>query len=408
MAGLNIVALSLALTLLGAGPNPNSLEETSALTRALRTANATMAVADASARAEADARAHTFLGPLGLTWLREGLTGEHGVDEDALTLSQVFEVSGRASLRADAARASGLRAKHEAEANRLRYIALVRLCFHRVRVAQERSSVFRLWRTELLETTRQLEERVKGGAEPGWASRHGHHELTHATLELKRSEAERDALMAKLMVLTGWERPEQPPSLSAPDLPSLEQGGVATYLTRLERHPSALAIAAQQTRASLLTEAGERAWVPDLELNAGFKRAGNAHSESQGYVAGAKLSIPLGGEAHAEGARGRAEQRRAQRELYAWRLRQSAQLREAYVRAERIIEAARLAQLHLEDGHELLLRSAHAAYKGGELDLDGLLEAHSDARDDRLQALSLSEEAWKAVIRLDLVSGGKP
>ena len=359
----------------------------------------------AGALRDAEAAALTPFGATSLGWTREEVFGEAGNDEDMLTLSQSIELAGRTGRRAAAARARGAADRHAADARKNAYITQTRHIFHDARLAMERAQVYRLWRDQVTHANQRLKLRVKAGAEAGWANQHSHHELARAELLVARSEAKQDALSAQLLALIGW-RPGVPaPSLSAPELPTVMPGGVNTYLARLAAHPTSLMLEAQLRSGALQREAGARSWVPDLQVSVGYKTATTADERGHGYAAGAQLSAPLWGDPTGEQALGRAEILRAKHELRLWTSEHAAKVRRAYVMAERLIAVATKASEHLAHGHERLLAAAQLAYQGGEIDLDGLLEAHADARDDRLQAIDLKRQAWRAVVNLDHLTG---
>ncbi|MGB0591708.1 MAG: TolC family protein, partial [Myxococcota bacterium] len=365
-------------------------------------------VQDAGLNAEAEARAQTALGPTSMGWNREQLFGPAGADEDTVQLTQSLELSGRAGQRALALRATGAAARHAAEAVRHTHTAHLRTTFHKARFARERTEVFESWRAQLADAEGRVSARVRAGAAPAWASQHSHHELARGEIIVAQGSAERDGLVAELLSLLAWPEGAEAPRLIAPDMPQLMEGGVDAYTSRLNEHPTTLMYTARARSGDLRRAAGRRAWVPDLEVSLGFKTAAQAATRELGYTAGAQLSLPLGGDRSGDEGVGLAQRTRATHDLRLWTHHQEARVRRAYIRAERLIAVAQKAEAHLSHGHEKLLAAAKHAYDGGELDLGGLLEAHADARDDRLQALELRGQAWLAVIELDHLVGHTP
>ena len=383
-----------------------TLEESTVLMRALRAVNMSQIIDNASARGDADAGVHSSVGPTGLSWAREAVVGDQGSDEDVIKLTQRFDLSGRPEFRAEAAKAAGLSARHSAEVFKLEYTSHIRLLFHRCKSAKQRLDAHASWTEGLRDVGLRIKQRAESGAEPEWVSQHSEHEIARGVIQMKRTQAEHDAIMAELLALMQWEDGMPPPTLIAPALPSLAPGGLSAYLDNLRHHPSALALKAQQKSASLREDAGKRAWVPEVEVSLGFKRAGGKEEQGQGYAAGANLVLPLSGGAHAESSQARADYQRASRALSLWQLHQSAKTKNAYLRAERLIQIAKEAEAHLEEDRQRMLTTAHNAYDGGELGAAELLDAYRDVRDDRLQAIALFEDAWKAAIHLEEISGG--
>ena len=145
-----------------------------------------------------------------------------------------------------------------------------------------------------------------------------------------------------------------------------------------------------------------------MGVSVGYKTVGSSAGRNHGYTAGVNLSVPLGGDGSGEAAKGRIQAERGRSREHLWTVRHDAGIRQAFVRARRLVEVATSASEHLAHGHTQLLAGARLAYEGGELDLDGWLEAHADARDDRLEALQLAQQAWLAHIELERLAGGAP
>jgi outer membrane protein, heavy metal efflux system len=392
----------------GLSQTPESLDEAAAVAMALEHLGFDAVVRDAARGGEAAADAHTALGPTSMGWTREELFGADKSDEDSLVLSQSLELSGRAARRAAAARATGAAARHGAEARRNDHVAHLRSSFHEARLARERTEVYTAWRHRLSESESRIRQRVEAGAEAAWASQHSHHEVARGELMVAQAQAESDGVMAQLLSLLGWRDGLPAPALTASALPVMMQGGVDAYIAHLTAHPTSLMFEARARSGSLRRDAGARAWVPDLEVSVGYKTASGSESRGHGYTAGAQLSLPLGGERAAEEGIGRAQATVAQNQGRLWAHEQVAALKRAYIRTERLIAVANQANEHLIHGHEKLLASARLAYEGGELDLDGLLEVHADARDDYLQAIDLKGQTWRAMIELDHLTGRSP
>jgi len=394
------------LCLLVIGADPASLSESDAVTRAMSHLAMSTLERQAGAAHLADASGQSVLGPTSLGWQREALFGGGSHAEDSVILSQRLEVSGRAALRTEAFEADAEALRLGAVAQQARMEASVRTVFHHARFATMRVAVLKDWHDAVRATHGRVEKRVAVGQEAAWAEEHSHHEVVRAELRLALSESTRASAHAHLAGLVGWSVSQAMPSLEGDALPPSRYGSLDAWIARLDEHPAALALQSRRRAGELRIDAGQRGWVPELDVSVGYKRIDTPAETQDGYVAGVNLSLPLGGEAQAEAARGRAERDLAHGELHLWLESQRALVRKAYVHFGRILKVVTRANEHLSHGHEALLSAAETAYDGGELDLYGLLEAHADARDDRLSAVDLAEKAWLAEIALVRLTGG--
>ena len=408
-------ALSAALlaVMISSTPQPSGsmapsgpMTEQAVVDRALHHLGVSEAANAAGGEARAAASAHTALGPTSFGWDREHTFGSGGGDEDALTVGQSFQLSGRAGLRAKADELRGEAAVINAGVAVIDLEAQIRLRFHAARAAAARVAVLEIWQQRLTVAEELVEVRVQADEEAGWARIHTHHELARAEMATATAIAERDAAQAELAALIGLAPEAELPELVSGRTPDLDPRSLRTFLARLDEHPAVRSALTRERAADQLKQSGERAWVPSLDVAVGYKTAGSGGGRSHGYVAGLNVSVPLGGDGSGESARGEALAVRARAEARTWRGRQEALVRRAFARTVQLAAAAAKAVEHLAHGHEALLKAAALAYQGGELDLDGMLEAQADARDDRLAVIDLTERAWQARVQLDRWSGG--
>ncbi len=331
----------------------------------------------------------------------------HDEMEQAVVLSQRFDLARRRGLLAEAGEMRARSAAAGGESLRLEVAAEARRRFYQVLHSQGRHAVISGW----IERLGGAHELVAHRKAAGDASRYERHrlerELRAARAELAAEGAARDAAWLRLAALMG--EPATPtaswPRVRGRLLPSqAEPAAIAPLGERADLR--ALELEAQAAQIEL--EAAERGWVPELGLSAGWRSVAAGDERRHGFAAELSLSLPIFD--HGQGAEARAralgQQARARREL---RLQSAAgELAAARTRLRALIRAAQRFRQDSSRASAALVRMAEQGYGGGELELLELLDAHRAAVEDELRALELELAARHARIDLDRALGGTP
>lgn len=353
-------------------------------------------------RAEAQA-ARVWPNP-DVAWAREHTFGSGGAAEDALTVSQRFELSGRRGLIASSIEERARAVEIGAGATRIAIAAQARAQFYELMAARRRAATLGAWVERVGRALHVAQRRETAGESSAFDARRLARELALARAQVGAAQADAARAWGSLRALMGDPGTQEEPPPLAGDLlppPPAQGEGDAGLATR----PDLLAIDAELESARLLDEAASRAWAPDLAIGAGWKGVETDAGRADGYVVMASISLPLFTSAGAE-------------EQMAASTRRAAMARRALLLDEATREAAgRRAELRAlidtvgalranaaETG--ALVSLAEAAFLGGEMGILGLLDAQRAALDDGLAIVELELRARRASIDLDLLLGG--
>ncbi len=143
-----------------------------------------------------------------------------------------------------------------------------------------------------------------------------------------------------------------------------------------------------------------------MELGGGLKTVDVGSRRDSGFAAALTLPIPLFSRDQDERLRGDARARAARGRLSLALVAARADVAGLHAEATRLGAAA---ARHRESGAadaDALLRTAEAAYRGGEVGVLELIDAYRAALDADLSLLELERAARRARIDLDRTSGG--
>ncbi len=160
--------------------------------------------------------------------------------------------------------------------------------------------------------------------------------------------------------------------------------------------------------AELQGDAAARGWIPPVTVGAGPKIVDAGGDRDTGFAVSASLPIPVFQRQQAARIRADGEARHALGQLSWRRAAALARLRGAWRNAGRLTDAARSFAGKMEGASAQLVRSAEAAYRGGEIGVLELLDAYRSNLDDELRRLDLEMQARFARIALDVTVGGGP
>lgn len=354
--------------------------------------------------ARADAvRSRLWPNPV-LSWSREETRGGPAAATDQLAVvSQTLDLSGRRGLRSDAAARRVEVARSRGAVSRLVLEGEVRGRFHEALAADRRVAAFReaLRRTDDLAAA--VARRHVAGDASGYDRSRVDRERAGFAARLAVEEASQARARARLAALLG-----------GGDLPP-----PAGDLLPASTLPPADAFAARVTsRADLRTfaleaEAGEleervagRGWLPELTLTGGYRGTTVAGERLDGVAVGISLPFPVFDRAQDEGLRGGGRRRAARARLALETQAALADVRALHAQAAVLTEAARRFRAEGLDAARRLAGTAAAAYRGGELAILDLVDAHRGTLDAELQAIELDLAARRARLDLAVVTGG--
>ena len=387
--------LILALLLLAAPASAAPLTVEDAVRRALARPQLAAIVdgAAGAAAAEADARGRSANPEL--AYEHEQLFGS-GSLEQAVVLSQRFDLGGVRSRRARAGRKRVEIARVEGVARRVGIEADVRGRFSNVQFRQRRHEVVQGWASRLERVHEVIVQREAAGEASMYDRKRIARELTRARAEVDVEATEREVAWMRLDALVnlgeaaqGW------PRVAGDALPASAPAGGHDLTTR----PDLRLLALDAAAAELDREAAERMAIPDLVVSAGWRSAAE-DTRRHGFVAGLALDLPIFEDGRAQAAGARASQARAlaRRDLDLGEA--GLEIEAARTRAARLTAAARAFHGTSAQAAAELVRTAELSYAGGELGLLELLDAYRGAADDALRVLELDRAARDAATTL--------
>lgn len=323
--------------------------------------------------------------------------------ESTLQLSQEFDVSGRRTLRRQAAEHRLDAIQAEGDAARRRLVAEVRTAFADALYRDQTRHALRAWGERIDAANRIVRELAKAGEASGYERRRLERERQAAQARTARAEADYLRAREVLLGVLGQQQTRTPDP--AGDLVPDEAPSLTIAQANLRRRPDLQALLAQAEAFDRERRAAERAWIPDVTLGAGPKRIEESGRTDHGLAVSLSIPLPIFD-------RGQPAQKRATAEAtltradHALRLeRWEAELRGVWAQAGELRRAAIAFRKEAITGSRDLARIAEAAYRGGESTLLELLDGYRSELDAETTTLDLELAARLARIELDLLSG---
>lgn len=336
-------------------------------------------------------------------YVREPGRGGPAPSDQALLVSQTFDVSGRRALRREAAEARVDVAGSSNAFRRIELAADVRQRFHDALYRQLVVSATETWTRRFARVESIVEKRARGGEASGFDRRRLAAELQTAEARLAAERSDLERAQARLGAL--MDRPfEAPPTLLG-TLPPQSPPSLEFGLARLTERPDLHALSRRAQAAELERQAAARGWVPDVTLGLGAKQYDDTGGRRTGPLLQVSLPMPFFDRLQALERRAAAEALSARGEYGLGRARAEGELRGLQGQLEQLVRAAAQyrARTVAESGE--LLRIAEAAYQGGESSVLELLDAYRSALAVELTALELERKARQARIEYDVLTG---
>ncbi len=395
-------ALLLALPLAAWAQIP-SLSESDAVHRALARSELADLERGTVESARADALAAGQWPNPTLSYGRERLRGSPSATEESWQVSQAFDLSGRRSLRREAAE---LRVEAAYSGNNLRrqeLAAETRRRFHETLYKQELVHATEAWVRQFARVERVIEKLTRAGEASGFDRRRLVRERQTAEARLAGERADLDRARERLLALieaSGKDAGEIRGTLLPAALPPL-----AAALDRLDHRPDLQLLARRAEAADLEGRAAARGWLPEVTVGVGPKRVDDGFNREHGTVVSLSLPLPVFDRQQATGQRAAAEAVHARGEHGLARARAEGELRGLHRQTQRLITAAADYRTRAVAASGDLLGIAEAAYQGGESSLLELLDTYRGALEAETTALDLEWKARQARIDYDLLTG---
>lgn len=400
VARLCVVALASLVPLRGAA----QLTEDEAVHRAMSRPEVRDAIeGDVDVSAGEALRARMWPNPVASYVREQTWGGSNRSAEDYALLTQSFEISGRRELRGEAADSRVQAARARGMSSRLVLEAEVRARFYELVALEARAAAVReaLGRTEKLAAAIALRERA--GDVSGYDRRRLEREHASFAARLAVEQARAGRARERLGGLLGEKTPVRVVGVLLP------QEGLASpeaLADRVGTRPDLLALADEVRAGRLEHQAAGRSWIPELVLTGGYKGIGLDAGRLNGFVAGVAIPLPILDRNQDEAMRGTGRAKAAKARLDLETDMAGAEVRGLRSEAVELASAARRFRADAAGTSLALTVTAEAAYRGGELGILELVDAHRGALDAETQAVDLEWAARKARIELDLAVGG--
>ncbi|MBW2277135.1 MAG: TolC family protein, partial [Deltaproteobacteria bacterium] len=281
-----------------------------------------------------------------------------------------------------------------------------KLLFYRALYRQLRVEAFSAWVASLERVVAEVGRRAAAGDVSEYDLLTLSRELAFARAELAEQQAFRDR---DRIVLASWidespdtaARRELSGVLLPPDRPANDE----RLQVLIEECPDLATLDAGLDASRVRAGAARRAWVPRFTLSAGYKTALAEGTRAHGFVVGLSAPLPLLSQGQAERDAAEADHSALVAERTLAQARVSGKLRGTAAEAGRLFDAAHVLQRELAATAQRLPEIAEVAYRGGELGVLELVDAHRGHRESVLRSLELELAAREARVELDRLTG---
>lgn len=383
----------------------------------------TLALTESAAVAGALSRPAWMEGEAGRISLAEGVVTETGlmpnpvfafsrdrlgmaggdITERSVQVSQTFDLSGRRSLRIDAANQRLNAEKLDGRIRRLNTIAEARRIFaetlHRIQI----QTALGLWLTRIENASNITAQLAKAGEVSGYDRRRIEREAQTARARLSVAQADTARSRERLAALTG-KRPDEIVRLFGDLLPD-SMPALDALQTQLRQRPDLESLLAQAEAYERERQAAQRGWVPDLTVGVGQKTLEEPTRSGSGAIVGVSFAIPLFDRGGAAQQRSLAKAQTIRSEHTLALTKAEAELRGAWHQADELRKAVLAYRQDVSNGSQNLSGIAETAYRAGEANLLELLDAYRTELDFSTTELDLALRARLAHIDLETLSG---
>lgn len=333
---------------------------------------------------------------------RLGMAGGD-INERSVQISQTLDLSGRRSLRLDAATQRLNAEKLDGQIRRLTTIAEVRRAFAETLHRTQIQSVIGLWLTRIENASKVTAQLAKAGEVSGYDRRRIQREAQTTRARLSVAQADAARSRESLAELTGM-KPDEITHLLGNLLPDVTPS-LDVLQARLRQRPDLESLLAQTEAFEREHHAAQRGWIPDLTVGIGQKTLEEPTRRGSGAIIGVSFSIPLFDRSQAAQQRSQAKAQIVRSEQVLALNKAQAQLRGAWRQADELRNAVLAYRHEVLNGTQNLSEIAEAAYRSGETGLLELLDAYRTELDFSTTELDLALRARLAHIDLETLSG---
>lgn len=334
--------------------------------------------------------------------------GQPASAEDYAWLTQSLDIAGRRRLHGQAAGRRVEAASDQAEARRIDVAAEIRERFYATLFEQRKVEVFGVWSRQMGRVAGTVAKREAAGDVSGYDRRRLDRERASAEARLQVGQAALERARERLSALIGEDTTPRAEGVVVRGelLPPADVRSLEDILTVLPARPDLRALDREVSAAELEARAAGRWWLPEVTVNGGLKAVDVRGDRATGFLAGLSVPLPLLDRSQGEALRAvsRARTARGQRAIEAAKA--AGEVRGLWAEMTRLAMAARQLRQDAVVPSAALVRTAEAAYEGGEMDILELLDAHRGAVDAEVQTLELELAARRARIELERVTGG--
>lgn len=325
------------------------------------------------------------------------------ITERSVQISQTIDLSGRRSLRVDAATRRLDAEKLDGRTRRLNTIADVRRIFAETLHRNQIQLALGLWLTRIENASRVTAQLAKAGEVSGYDRRRIQREAQTTRARLSVAQADAARSREALAVLTG-KRPEEVTHLLGNLLPDATPA-LDVLQTRLRQRPDLESLLLQTEAFERERQAAQRFWIPDLTVGIGQKKLEEPTRRGSGAIVGVSFSIPLFDHSEAVQQRSQAKAQTVRSEQALALNKAEAELRGAWHLADELRKAVLAYRHDVSNDSQNLSGIAEAAYRSGEASLLELLDAYRTELDFSTTELDLALRARLAHIDLETLSG---
>ncbi len=338
-----------------------------------------------------------------LDYTRERINGSPGTTEQTWQISQTFDISGRRSIKKEAAGRLLDAAQATSTARRSVYAAEIRRAFHTVLLNQERIRAVEAWSKRFVSIEGIVTKLEKAGEVSGYDRRRLSRERQSAEARLASEQGELDRAKEKLSALLGQSGQPLPAVagvLLPAALPPLEQA-----LTRMNSRPDLHVLTLKAEAFDLEHKAAEKGWIPDVTLGIGPKRLEEGSHRDGGNILTMSIPLPLFDRQEAGAKRSSAQAMASRAELALAKSQAEGEMRGLHKQVSQLITTASGYRDRAVTASSDLTRIAESAYRAGEGGVLELLDSYRGALEAESMALELEWKAREASIEFDLLTG---